>query len=191
MVKFENLVDPAHQNCAEKTESVTSAGEPWRKRYSPFFYTPGKKWDLSKYNDEFFLKLRKMIQTAYDYGLVVQLMLFDRTGLDFMGDCLRWPYNPWNAKNNINKVIEANPNGVNSFYKRDLIGQIIYREPVRPGDDDGGGGIVIEEITLGELQDSYVNRVVSATMEYPNVVYEIMNERYTTLRLQVSKKRSR
>jgi hypothetical protein len=178
-VNYDNL-DHDHPGCLEKTESVTSAGEPWRKRYSPFLYTSRKKWDLNQYNDDYFLRLRKMIETAYNYGLVVQLMIFDRTGIDFLNDCLRWPYSPWNAKNNINKVIQANPNGVNSFYDRSLIGQIIYRdsEHPRPGDDDGGGGpgIVIEEITLGELQDNYVNHVVSATLEYPNVVYEIMNE---------------
>ena len=177
MVNYNNIKQPlpgAAQDCSEKTESVTSAGEPWRKRYSPFFYTPGKKWDLNRYNDDYFLRLRKMIETAYDYGLVVQLMIFDRTGLDFMGDCLRWPYNPWNAKNNINKVIDAPNNGVNKFYDRSQVGQIIVRNPGRPG--DGDPPISVEEITLGELQDNYANRVVSATVEYPNVVYEIMNE---------------
>ncbi len=146
--------------CRETSESVTSAGESWRQRYSPFSYNRShKKWDLKVYNEEFFRKLRLMIKTANEYGIIVQLTLFDRCGLDFVKDkCKRWPYSPWNAKNNFHNLIKIAPpenRGVNEFYMRDI----------------AGGGT-----TLGALQDAYVDKVVASTLEFPNVVYEIMNE---------------
>ncbi|HEX7313770.1 MAG TPA: hypothetical protein VF297_07600 [Pyrinomonadaceae bacterium] len=152
------FTDPT-KPCVETSESVTSAQQPWRQRYSPFFYNTNlKKWNLSRYNDEFFLKLKLMIKTAADYGIVVQLTIFDRCGHDFVGGdkCLRWPYSPWNARNNVNNLIRTTgETGVNEFYERNI----------------AAGGT-----TLGALQDAYVNKLVTSTMEYPNVVYEIMNE---------------
>lgn len=156
--KFKVPPDP-QDPCAETSESVTSGREPWRKRYSPFFYnTSRKKWDLTRYNEEFFNKLKLMIHTANEYGLVVQLTIFDRCGTDFESrdKCKRWPYSPWNAKNNVNGLINApGSNGVNEFYDRSI----------------AAGGR-----TLGVLQDAYVNKLVTSTLEFPNVVYEIMNE---------------
>jgi hypothetical protein len=130
-----------------------------------------------------------MIKTAYDYGIFVQLTLFDRTGTDRVGgadpcrndDCLRWPYNPWNAKNNVNKVINAEVTGVSEFYNRSLKGEIRYRTGVardreRWPPEPEEPRIIIEEISLGELQDLYVEKVLLSTVEFPNVCYEIMNE---------------
>ncbi len=160
--KFPPVPDPHPEldPCREISESVTSAGESWRQRYSPFSYNRSlKKWDLKVYNEEFFRKLRLMIKTANEYGLIVQLTIFDRCGTDFVMDkCKRWPYSPWNAKNNIHNLIKIAPpenRGVNEFYMRDI----------------AGGGT-----TLGKLQDAYVDKVVTSTLEFPNVVYEIMNE---------------
>lgn len=151
--------DPNTDPCRETSESVTSAGESWRKRYSPFSYNRSqKKWDLRVFNDEFFRKLKLMISTANDYGLVVQLTIFDRCGTA-ADQCGRWPFSPWNAKNNVHNLINIPPTentgGVNEFYKRE---------------------IAVGGTSLGALQDAYVDKVVTSTMEFPNVVYEIMNE---------------
>lgn len=162
VIFYPNFIDEAKlntQTCGERSESVTSAGEPWRKRYSPFVYnTNQKRWNLALYNEDFFKRLRLMIRTAHDYGQVVQLTIFDRCGTDFVsGDkCKRWPYSPWNAKNNLNDLIQgAGESGVDEFYQRNL---------------------AANGTTLGALQDGYVNKLVSSTAEFPNVVYEIMNE---------------
>jgi hypothetical protein len=160
--KFPPVPDPHPEldPCRETSESVTSAGVPWRERYSPFFYNRSlKKWDLLSYNNDFFKRLKLMIQTANEYGLIVQLTLFDRCGTDFVEDkCKRWPYSPWNAKNNVHNLIKLVPpetRAINEFYKRDIAGV---------------------GTTLGALQDAYVDKVVTSTMEFSNVVYEIMNE---------------
>lgn len=182
---IDKTIDPTtgKPKCTEIKPSVTSAGQPWRERYSPFLYNRAlDKWDLWRYNEDYFLRLKKMIKTAYDYGIIVQLTLFDRTGIDFVSKdkCLRWPYSPWNAKHNVNKVINDPDNGVSAFYDRNLKGEIRFRT-VRGLDrehwqPEPGPNVVTEEITLGELQDLYVEKVVTSTVEYPNVCYEIMNE---------------
>lgn len=170
----------------DPSRSITSGGEPWPKRYSPFLYLDDEgKSDLSRYNEDFFLRLRRMIEAALEFGILVQLTIFDRSGLS-LEDCGRWPYSPWSARNNINAVINTAENntesGVDKFYKRDLPGVIRVPRihPIRPGDDDGGGGdpddYVERPTTLGALQDKYARKVVGDTVKYPNVVYEIMNE---------------
>lgn len=171
-------------NCSEKQPSITSAGQPWRERYSPFLYDRATdKWDLWRYNEEYFRKLRRMIEQAYDYGLVVQLTLFDRCGIDapnVSDKCLRWTYSPWNARRNVNQVINTSDNnGVAPFYKPNLQGQITYvtghldRTQWPHGDPST---LTTQSITLGQLQDLYLDKVLDSTVEYPNVCYEIMNE---------------
>jgi hypothetical protein len=194
VIFYANFADPGpknnpniDRNCMEIKPSVTSGGQPWRERYSPFMYNKIlNKWDLWRYNEDYFLRLRKMIKTAYEYGIFVQLTLFDRSGTDRVGagdDCLRWPYSPWNAKNNTNKVIQAETRGVSEFYNRSLLGEIRYIERNRDRDHWPGGPpgpvipeLIVEPITLGQLQDLYVEKVVTNTVEFPNVCYEIMNE---------------
>jgi len=158
---------PGYPDCKEKDPSLSFTSEKvsWRERYSPFKYQ-NKKWDLTAYNDDYFLRLRKMIETAADYGIVVQLTLFDRCGTDALHDCTRWPYSPWNAyganPNNVNGLLKDPVRGVNLFYNRAIKG-------VSPGPP-------AKSTTLGDIQDAYVTKVVSETVEYPNVMYEIMNE---------------
>jgi hypothetical protein len=162
--------------------SSTPTGEPTRKRYSPFLWNVSK-WDLSGYNVDYFTRLRAMISAAARAGIVVQITIFDRTGM--AGALDRWPFNPWKASNNLNGLILDTPPipgqqqqppqmGVPKFYDRTIQGHIRVREPIDR--DIHTGGIMLEPISLGELQDNFVRQVVVQTREFKNVVYEIMNE---------------
>lgn len=157
---------------------TTPTGEPPRKRYSPFKWNISK-WELSAYNTDYFTRLRSMITAAARAGIVVQITIFDRTGMAAAPD--RWNFNPWKASNNGNGLITdtvTNPptpqKGVPKFYDRTIPGFIRTREPIDP--KTGTGGFINEPTTLGELQDSFVHQVVVNTREFKNVVYEIMNE---------------
>jgi hypothetical protein len=195
--KPEDLNPPDKSNktqCDPIRPSVTSSGvELWRQRYCPFLLTDETndhgqpKWDLSRFNQDYFFRMNRMIETALEYGIVVQLTLFDRCGIDFdtTDRCLRWPQSPWRSENNINGLIVTSGKqdpGVNRFYQRDLPGVIRVLKPghVHPGDDTSidpdPDNYVERRTTLGALQDAYVHKVVSETMHFPNVVYEIMNE---------------
>lgn len=150
----------------------TPTGEPPRKRYSPFKWAALSKWELSDYNLDYFTRLRSMITAAARAGIVVQITIFDRTGM--AGGADRWPFNPWNANNNRNDLIKDAPAGVPKFYDRNIQGVVRTREPLEPR--TGTGGIEVNPISLGELQDNFVRQVVVNTREFRNVVYEIMNE---------------
>lgn len=90
-------------------------------------------------------------------GVAVQLLLFDRCGLDFSkpneAPVRRWDDNPWNSANNVHGVVAADPaggaSGLPEFYRN--------------------------ETRLRNLQRDYIRHVVSQTMAW-NVFYEVMNE---------------
>lgn len=141
-------------------DNRTPTGEDPRKRYSPFLWLPNQeKWDLTKYNDDYFKRLRAMLAAAREGIIYVQIVLFDCAGMRFFS---RWPLNPWNADRNINGVVDQAPNaGVPSFYKRDL-----------PAKDSNGQTTT----TLGAIQDAFIKKTLETSLEFGNVMFEIMNE---------------
>jgi hypothetical protein len=118
------------------------------------------KWNLLSYNVDYFRRLLQMIETAGQKGIVVQLVLFDRSGLDtsnpgekneFNEPIRRWDDSPWNANNNVHGVIVANPApGLPEFYH--------YHNRLR------------------QIQQAWIELVVDQTKSHWNVFYEMMNE---------------
>jgi hypothetical protein len=145
--------------------------------FSPFLYRGGK-WDVSNFsvskpadNTGYFLRLKQLIEAARAQGVVVQLVLFDRSGLDVdmpaKEKCAsRWTNNPWNHNRNHNDGLKSTP-GVPTFYDRTKAMNKLRFED---------GRWVSYPTTLGALQDAYVTKVVQETCAYWNVFYEIMNE---------------
>jgi hypothetical protein len=141
--------------------------------YSPFRRLGGR-WDLRPpYNDDYFRRLDNMLGAARHHGVMVQLTLFDATGLKGIKDIrlpgepldqdplhTRWEFSPWNIATNTTSAIDPDrgfiratgPGGLDEFF--DLAGF--------PG--------------LAQAQKALVDEVVSRTMKYWNVCYEIMNE---------------
>jgi hypothetical protein len=125
---------------------------------TPFKFANGQ-WDLAHYNDNYFNRLKGMLDAARRHGVVVQLTLFDKPGMEpDTNDEDRWSNSPWNAHkdpvaNNINGVIDNVASAFPDFF-----------EEATPGS------------LLANLQNAYVAKVVRETREFPNVVYEIMNE---------------
>lgn len=139
--------------------------EPFRKRYCPYAYDIGaRKWNLLAYNDaegdpqSYFARLRRMIEAARKYNIIVQLTIFDACGMrpgdpnDPEDNKKRWPWSPWNDANNKQTFITHDSTAFPTFYKTETIADI------------------------RQAQHNYVRRVVERTVEYWNVVYEIMNE---------------
>ncbi len=140
--------------------------QPFRKRYSPFVYdSAARQWDLLSYNDaandaqSYFARLRSMIASARKHNIIVQVQIFDACGMrtnpgNPEDSSHRWPWSPWNNINNKQPFINTSSNGTAfpTFY------ETATREAMR------------------EAQHNYVRQVVERTVEYWNVVYEIMNE---------------
>lgn len=121
------------------------------------FARQGAKWNLQSFNSDYFVRLKNFIDTAAGYGVAVQVVLFDRTGLDVTNPReghRRWDDSPWNTVNNVNGVIQADPapqpySGLPEFFRPDA--------------------------KLRAIQEAYIRFVVGQTRSW-NVFYEIMNE---------------
>jgi hypothetical protein len=111
------------------------------------------RFDLSRWNEDYFTRLRSRVMQAGERGIYVSVMLFEAW-------CLRWAYtesNPWlthpyNAENNVNGVAGTHgPRGQAGVYTLD--------DP---------------EVT--RYQKAYVRKVIDTVNDLDNVLFEIINE---------------
>jgi len=118
------------------------------------------KWRVTPpYNQDYFARLNEMIVEAARQHIAVQLVLFDRSGLDTSVPSefpvRRWDDSPWNAANNIHGQVAADPgagstSGLPEFYR--------------------------DNPTIRSIQKAWIEDAVAQTMNNWNVFYEIMNE---------------
>ena len=135
--------------------------------YSPF--RRNGVWDLNKYNANYFHRLELMIQSAQRHGIVVQIMIFDGTGIEVYDDNGdghddRWQFNPWNRNRNAHNFIldeTAPQGGAPEFFH------------VQWNANQKG------------VQERFIRKVLAHTKQYWNVFYEIMNEPNTGPRINV------
>jgi hypothetical protein len=134
-------------------EKVTFGPMPF-ERTGPGLALDGKpKFDLSKWNDKYFERLRSRVIKAGERGIYSSVMLFE-------GWCLRsaypasdpWPSHPYNAANNINGV-DGDP------------------------DKDGKGDVyslLVPKVI--EYQKNYIRKVIDTVNDLDHILYEIINE---------------
>lgn len=123
-------------------------------RTGPGLALDGKpRFDLSRFNEAYFDRLRSRVMQAGERGIYVSVMLFE-------GWCIKssysksdaWPSHPYNVHNNIN--------GVN-------------------GDPDGDGKADVYTLDVPEVveyQKAYVRKVIDTVNDLDNVLFEIINE---------------
>ncbi|MDP8244128.1 MAG: DUF6298 domain-containing protein [Candidatus Hinthialibacter antarcticus] len=126
---------------------------PWL-RTGPGEATDGKpKFDLSKFNPEYFNRLRERVAAAGQKGIYVSIMFFEGWGLQHVNQAL--DFHPFALNNNIN--------GTN-------------------GDTNGDGkGLEIHELgndKVLEIQKAYIREVIDQVNDLDNVLYEISNENH-------------
>lgn len=136
----------------------------WFHPDTPFQRTgPGEaldglpRWDLTRFDPDYFDRLRQRVMAAGERGIYVSVMLFNgwsvasRKGASYAGN--PWRGHPFNEANNINGVDGDT-------------------------DDDGSGKEVHELGNPGTLaiQRAYVRRVIDAVNDLDNVLFEISNE---------------
>jgi len=106
------------------------------------------KFDLSKFDERYFSRLRERVVAAAERGIYVSIMLFGgRVAIT------EWAGNPFNHENNIN--------GINGDVDQDGKGdtQVL---PLPPGVDT--------------IQKAYVRKVIDTVSDLDNVLFEISNE---------------
>lgn len=132
-----------------------SQPHPWR-RAGPGLANDGKpKFDLSRFDDAYFERLRSRVKLAGERGIYVAVMLFECWGVQHATNA--WQYHPLAGPNNVNGI-EA---------------------------DEDGDGWGLEVHTLREtdtarrvraVQEAYVRKVLGTLNDLDNVLYEIGNE---------------
>jgi hypothetical protein len=112
------------------------------------------KFDLTRFDPEYFDRMRKHLITAADRGLYVSVMLFEGWEIQFLD---AWNTHPFNAANNINGI---------------------------DADTDGDGrGIeynTLQSSSMGRrvlaMQEAYVHKVIDTVNDLDNALYEVCNE---------------
>lgn len=83
---------------------------PWMRSTTPGYANGGNKFDLSRWNEAYFKRLKDFVAYAERKNIVVELALF----CPFYED-IQWNISPLNAKNNINGVGTVDRSQVNTL----------------------------------------------------------------------------
>jgi Family of unknown function (DUF6298) len=135
-------------------------------RFSPLPYArvgPGTaldgklRFDLTKFNQVYFERLRSRIEEAWRRGIYVSIMLFQGWSIEqkrpYAIEGNPWLGHPFNRKNNINGV-DGDTNG----------------------DGEGPEVHTLQNPVITALQETYVRRVIDTVNDVDNIIYEIANE---------------
>jgi len=138
---------------AGRNASLYVFPHPWA-RTGPGEARDGKpKFDLVKYDPEYFGRLRSRVSEAGRRGIHVSVMLFEGWGMQFAPGA--WESHPFHPDNNVN--------GLN-------------------GDANGDGkGLEVHELAVPPVtaaQEAYVRKVIDTVNDLDNVLYEISNENH-------------
>jgi hypothetical protein len=111
------------------------------------------KFDLDRFNEEYFKRLRSRVIAAREKGIYVGVMLFQGWSIYNHGYGNPWPGHPFNKANNINGLDgDANGNG------------------------EGKEVHTLEAPAVTRRQEAYVRKVIDTLNDLDNVLYEITNE---------------
>ncbi len=77
---------------------------PWARSSEPGYANGGNKFDLTKWDDAYFKRLKDFVRQAGRRGVVVELVLF----CPYYGD-REWALSPLNARNNVNGIGKRPP----------------------------------------------------------------------------------
>lgn len=127
-------------------QTFNMAPFPW-PRTGPGLTTDGKpKFDLSRFEQSYFDRLRARVRAANDRGIYVSIMLFDGYGLQFYRSPSTDGF-PFDEANNINGI-----------------------------DAPGTSATTLRYPEVTALQEAYVRKVIDTVNDLDNVLYEIANE---------------
>lgn len=114
------------------------------------------KFDLTRFNQAYFGRLRQRIIEAGQRNIYVSIQLFEGFSVQrkgYLANNTPWPGHPFNKNNNINGI-DGDPN-------------------------ENGEGEETETLAIpavSALQESYVDKVIDTVNDLDNVLFEICNE---------------
>ena len=117
------------------------------------------KFDLTKWNQAYFDRLRTRVIAAGEQGIYVSVMLFNGWSVESKepGRSI-WRHHPFHRENNVNGI-DGDPNG----------------------DGEGTEVHTLNIPAVTAIQEAYVNQVIESVHDLDNVLYEISNESAPTI----------
>jgi hypothetical protein len=122
---------------------------PWARSDQPGYANGGNKFDLSRWDDAFFARLRNYLIEAERRGVIVEIVLF----CPFYQDSM-WEFSPLNPRNNVN--------GVGAGLTRQSVYVLDRLEPA-----------------VVSFMDTYVRKIVTEVNRFDNLYFELVNEPYS------------
>jgi hypothetical protein len=115
----------------------------------------GLRFDVTRFNPEYFRRLRERVRAAGARGIYVSVMLFDGWSIELKGEHVGnpWRGHPFHRDNNVNGI-DGDANG----------------------DGEGGEVHTLVNPAVTALQRAYLAKVVDAVGDLDNVLYEVSNE---------------
>ncbi|MCF7818733.1 MAG: DUF6298 domain-containing protein [Kiritimatiellales bacterium] len=126
---------------------------PWARSSVPGYANGGNKFDLTKWDEAYFARLKDFVAQAGARGIVVEISLFSP-----MFDASIWALNPMNINNNINGFQYISPDDNDKLFRRYLY--------------------TLSNPDLLAVQEAVVRKTIQELQPYDNVYYEIFNEPY-------------
>lgn len=133
---------------------------------NPFREVGEGKYDLEKWNEEFWEKFSNLLKWTHERDIIVQIEVWDR--FDYSREY--WRKNPFNPLNNVNYKLEdgffeefylAHPSADRQPFFHTIPGMSMYRP---------------ELDRIRKYQEEYIDKMLSYTLKYGNVLYCINNE---------------
>jgi hypothetical protein len=120
------------------------------------------KYDLNKWNDDYWNRFEDLLRLTQEREIIVQIEIWDR--FDHSRD--PWLTDPFNPKNNINYTYADA--GLDSLF------------PLHPGQNKQPFFFTVPELNNNEVllkyQRAFVEKILSVSLKYDNVLYCIDNE---------------
>lgn len=128
---------------------------PWQRSNEPGYINGGNKFDLTKWDEAYFARLKDFMSKAAERGIIVELSFFTSYyNATYAGSSndpdLLWKYSPLYRDNNINGI----------------------------GDVPRTKALTMDDGNLQEAEDAYVRKIVTELKDYDNLIFEICNEPY-------------
>lgn len=144
---------------AQKGRRFNTSGEvyadhfytPWPRSEQPGYIHGGNKFDLDKWDEAYFNRLKDLLTQASRRGIFVELTLFGNNYDDSI-----WINSPLYPQNNVQGI---GPSGKNSF-------ALVH---------------TLKDARLLERQEAFVKKIITETNAFDNLYYEVCNEPYNEM----------
>jgi hypothetical protein len=132
----------------------------------PFQKLDNGKYDLGRWNDEYWDRFARMLRLTHARDIVVQIEVWDRFDYSDHRDSGRWTRHPYNPENNVNYTSEES--GLKTTYTS------------HPGRNEQPFFYTVPALDDNQVvlryQLAQVDRMLSYSLRYGNVLYCIDNE---------------